>query len=251
MTILDIIGLVSGLLAIFTFTTGATSIGELRRRTARRNATGQRGGAAGDETVGGVSDRRSRPRLVLFLSVPVFLVSLVVTLSAGLNGSDTGGAQFVLLLEGAALLLLYATRLRRRLPWGSFLTLCMGILGASGWVMGTISRGEQVAGLLAGIVIGAAVGLLGLAFRGAGERTSPRSRGVAVKPSRTEQEREVLRIARQNGGEISAAQVAVDTSISLDEAKIALEQLAERGFCERHVRTGGAIVYRFPDFLPG
>lgn len=248
MTILDIVGLLSGLLAIFSFSTGITSVGQLRR------ASGREGGAdirksSGASGAGGPERRRAR--IILWVSVPVFVVSLAVTLTAGLGGSDTGGAQFVLLVEGAALLLVYAQRMRRRMPWSRFLALCIVVIGASGLLMGVMSRGEEVEGLVAGLVIGACVGLLGLAFPGTTEPRSTRGSAADNRSPRTDLEREVLRVARREGGEVSPAQVAVDSSISIDDASVTLDQLAGRGFCQRDIRPNGAAVYRFPDFLSG
>lgn len=249
MSILDIVGLLSGLLAIFSFSTGVTSVGQLRRASARESDSEAR-------TPAGVSsaaspERLVRARIMLWVSVPVFVISLVVTLMAGLGGSDTGGAQFVLLVEGAALLLVYAQGMRRRMPWSRFLALCMVVIGASGLLMGVVSRGEEVAGLLAGLVIGACVGFLGLAFPGTTETSSTRGSAAGNRSPRTELEREVLRVARREGGEVSPAQVAVDSSMSIDDASLILDQLAERGFCRRDVRPSGATVYQFPDFLSG
>lgn len=249
MTILDIVGLLSGLLAIFSFSTGITSVAQLRRASARESDTEARTAAGASSA--GRPERLLRARIILWVSVPVFVISLVVTLTAGLGGSDTGGAQFVLLLEGAALLLAYAQGMRRRMPWSRFLALCLVIIGASGLLMGVISRGEELEGLLAGLVIGACVGLLGLALPDTTKPGSTRGGADGNQSPRPELEREVLRVARREGGEVSPAQVAVDSSMSIDDARLILDQLAERGFCRRDVRPNGAAVYRFPDFLGG
>jgi hypothetical protein len=100
--------------------------------------------------------------VVLAISAPVFVIALVITLTRGLGGSDTGGAQFLLLVAGAALLLLYATTLQASMAWPRFFVICVVGLGAIGFLMGSVSRGEEAATALAGIFIGAGVGLFGL-----------------------------------------------------------------------------------------
>jgi hypothetical protein len=228
----DLVGLVSGLIAIFTFLTGVTSVRELRR-----------GGRAG----GGppvAEPRRARLRLVLGLSVPVFLVTSIYTLSQGLAGSDTGGAQFLLLVAGALLLAFYATALRRTVPWAVFAVVCAVALPALGLVMGSISRGEEAEGIASGLLVGVGVALLGLAFRGGTPGARP-----AAGPA-PDREREVLGVVRARGGEVTVGDVALDTSLGLDEARAVLDQLAARGFCRREAAPGGAVLYRFPDFRP-
>lgn len=239
----EIVGVVSGLIAIFTFLTGATSARELRRPS----STGQ----------GPLSpQRRSRLRLILWLSVPIFIISLVTTLSQGLQGSDTGGTQFLLLIGGAILLWLYATVLRQSISSALFLVTCVVVLGGLGLLFGAISVGEKAEGVTAGLIIGTGTGLLGLVFRtetpGIQSSNNRPSLRRAPRPDgdRATQEKEVLQLARRQNGEICIADVALLTSLSLDDARIVLDQLAERRFCEKKHLAAGAVVYRFPDFLP-
>ena len=63
-------------------------------------------------------------------------------------------------------------------------------------------------------------------------------------------EREILALARQCQGNVAVGEVALYASLSLDDARELLNQLAERGFCERRVEIGGAERYRFPDLAP-
>ncbi|MGQ0775325.1 MAG: hypothetical protein ACT4NY_13025 [Pseudonocardiales bacterium] len=239
----EIVGVVSGLISIFVFLTGVTSARELRKPS----ITGE----------GSVSpQRRSGLRLILWLSVPVFIMSLVITLSSGLQGSDTGGTQFLLLIGGAILLRLYATVLRQSLSVALFLVTCVVVLGGLGLLFGTISAGEESEGAIAGLIIGVGTGLFGLFFRT--ERHGIQSRNNrprlwrASRPDDTRalQEKEVLKLARQQSGEICVADVALHTLLSLDDARIVLDQLADRRFCEKRQLSGGAVMYRFPDFRP-
>ncbi len=79
-----------------------------------------------------------------------------------------------------------------------------------------------------------AVGLLGSGLAGLGEER--RSRPVAVDP-----EQELLAALRDRG-EMTPAGVAVETSLSVEEADRRLRELAEAGHLEVRVR-GGGIFY--------
>ena len=79
-----------------------------------------------------------------------------------------------------------------------------------------------------------AVGMLGSGLAGLGEER--RSRPAAVDP-----ERELLAALRDRGG-MTPAGVAVETSLSVDEADRRLRELAEAGHLEVRVR-GGGIFY--------
>lgn len=76
-----------------------------------------------------------------------------------------------------------------------------------------------------------ALGLLGSGLAGLGEER--RSRPAAVDP-----ERELL-AALMSHGEMTAAGVAAQTSLSVDEADRRLRELAEAGHLEVRVRGGG------------
>lgn len=245
MDVLDIaVGLASGLLGVFTFLTGITSARQLRSGTAGRLIISAR--------------RRFRLWLVLGLSVPVFLVSMSITWARGMNGDDTGGTQFLLLLIGAAALSYYVVRLRAWLPWLAFFSACTLALGGLGLLFGSISAGEEAEGLSAGLVIGSSVGLLGLVFpRNLTSPVTANRSDYAGPPApeapseeRTTQEREILQLARQHEGELTVGDVAINTSLSLDEARQVLDQLAFRSFCSKQVIPNGAVLYHFPDFRP-
>ena len=126
------VGLVSGLIAIFSFLTGVSSIRGLRR-------------PAGSGSSPAAERHRTRQWVVLGLSAPVFLVSMAVTLGRGLmSGDDTGGTRFLLLLLGAVFLWRYAVRWHASVPWPAFLLGGAVVLGALGWLFGTISAGSSM-----------------------------------------------------------------------------------------------------------
>lgn len=61
-------------------------------------------------------------------------------------------------------------------------------------------------------------------------------------------EQGILRVAKRGKGFAAPAEVALESGVSIEQAKNALDTLSERGFCELMVRQTGALVYYFPDF---
>jgi hypothetical protein len=55
----------------------------------------------------------------------------------------------------------------------------------------------------------------------------------------------VLRLARDRGGEVTAAQVAADSALSFDDAQAELDTLARKGACEVDATEDGVVIYRF------
>ena len=62
-------------------------------------------------------------------------------------------------------------------------------------------------------------------------------------------EHSILRVARENHGIASAAQVALESGLSTDAAREQLDALVNKGIAEVRVRTSGTLAYVFPDFL--
>uniref|UniRef100_A0A7C3E7P7 NINE protein n=1 Tax=Gracilinema caldarium TaxID=215591 RepID=A0A7C3E7P7_9SPIR len=62
-------------------------------------------------------------------------------------------------------------------------------------------------------------------------------------------ERTVLRLAKQNKGIVTASELALESGVSIDEAKKALEKLVDQGYAELRVRKTGTLVYTFPEFM--
>jgi hypothetical protein len=61
-------------------------------------------------------------------------------------------------------------------------------------------------------------------------------------------EKEILRCAQRHGGRLTAPQVVMETSLSLDEAKKHLEAMSAKGHVGISVSEGGALVYEFYEF---
>jgi TM2 domain-containing membrane protein YozV len=62
-------------------------------------------------------------------------------------------------------------------------------------------------------------------------------------------ERVILRLAKQNKGIITASEVALEASISIEEAKRDLDALVSKGFAELRVRKSGTLVYTLPELM--
>jgi hypothetical protein len=80
----------------------------------------------------------------------------------------------------------------------------------------------------------------------AGGRFDPAS-GLTYK--RTESpEKTILRVARKNGGQVTPGEVAIESDISVEDARNELDKMAKNGSAEIRVRSSGVIVYFFPEF---
>ena len=62
-------------------------------------------------------------------------------------------------------------------------------------------------------------------------------------------ERKILKLARKNGGVLTASEVAIEADLPLEAAKKQLETMAIHGHAEMRVRKSGAIVFTFPEFM--
>ena len=61
-------------------------------------------------------------------------------------------------------------------------------------------------------------------------------------------EHAILSTAKKNRGIVTPGEVALETGISIDEAKEHLEKLAKKGYADLRIRKIGVVVYTFPEF---
>ncbi len=61
-------------------------------------------------------------------------------------------------------------------------------------------------------------------------------------------EKTVLRVAKENNGIVSPGEVALESDISIDDARKLLDKLVGSGVAELRVRSSGVVVYFFPEF---
>ncbi len=69
-------------------------------------------------------------------------------------------------------------------------------------------------------------------------------------PKEPDPEHEILRIARAQGGRITASVIAVESSLSLAEAERVLDGMARGGHATVSVTDDGRVEYEFREFLP-
>jgi predicted transcriptional regulator len=62
-------------------------------------------------------------------------------------------------------------------------------------------------------------------------------------------ERTILRLAKQNAGVLSVSELALESNISIDNAKKELDALVSKGIMELRVRKTGTLVYTLPEFM--
>jgi hypothetical protein len=62
-------------------------------------------------------------------------------------------------------------------------------------------------------------------------------------------EQAILRSAKNNGGFTTPTEVALESSISIERAREALDYLVSKGFAEIRINKNGIILYRFPDII--
>jgi len=139
----SIIGMISGLIAIFSFMTGMTSLPKLNRQPRPSG--------------GGSSLSPSHPRGRFLISIPVFVVSLIITALLGMNGSDSGGIMFFLLVLAAISSFVYVFALHRSVSQVIFALLNIVGLTVVGFAFGSISRGEEATGIIMGMLAGIGV----------------------------------------------------------------------------------------------
>ncbi len=129
--------------------------------------------------------------------------------------------------------------IKRFLAWslitfGSFMTAGFLIVLSDGWAVDIFW-----AWMLTGVA--PLIGGTGM-IRGVNQRTK---RLIHQKS-----ERDILRLAAQNQGRLTAHDVAMNTPLSLDESKQKLNTMQENGHVHLEVSEQGAIVYLFPALLP-
>ena len=78
----------------------------------------------------------------------------------------------------------------------------------------------------------------------------PLSRSMKEEPETGKAlEAKILRLARNFQGRLTPLELAANSSLSLEEADHALENIVRRGYANMEVSDTGAIVYEFPGFL--
>jgi hypothetical protein len=84
----------------------------------------------------------------------------------------------------------------------------------------------------------------------ASRASEPVRRRLDERQLSAENERTVLRIARERGGRITPSLVVLGSSMALEEAERALDDFAKKGHATVRIREDGRIEYEFSEFLP-
>lgn len=242
----SLIGMISGLIAIYSFVTGTTSLKSVTKTP--------------DKTRGNEPKRIDSPKPFPYW-IFLFIPSLIITLVMGLAGDDASGIMFFLLLISSISIILYSKNLPQYLSRSSFILVNVILLAILGYFFGAISRGEEEIGLIMGIISGIGVGIIILSsgnFTQIIHKKSTYSMGHISDeghniPSITnvdsiQEEKQILIVAERLHGEIKITDVALQTSLPLDKAKDILESLQNRGYCEKQTSEAGATIYIFKDF---
>jgi hypothetical protein len=73
--------------------------------------------------------------------------------------------------------------------------------------------------------------------------------GAAPSPSAADRERQVLRMAEQEKGRVTVAEVATHCDMTISEAKATLDRLVLQEAATMQATKAGVLVYVFPGFL--
>lgn|SRR5215213_5246406 len=161
--IASIIGMISGLIAIYSFVTGVKTLPELRAQSRQQRDGGSTSAPSQARQTHSKSPfAPSQPRRRFLISILVSVVSLIVAAIFGLMGSDSAGIMFFLLLLAAVDSLVYVFTLQRFVPHVAFALLNIGGLAILGYALGSFSIGEEAAGTLWGMIAGTGVWIVTL-----------------------------------------------------------------------------------------
>mgnify|MGYP006288428245 CR=1 FL=1 len=92
-------------------------------------------------------------------------------------------------------------------------------------------------------------------IRGLTRMFEQRSRTSAIQPragtteAKIQNEKEILKLAKQRKGVLTVTTASLESSLSLEETEKVLSDLSDRGYARMEVEDDGSITYRFPDFM--
>ncbi|MDR0551226.1 MAG: TM2 domain-containing protein [Spirochaetaceae bacterium] len=139
-----------------------------------------------------------------------------------------------------------------RKPATAVLWMCTGGLFGIGSIYDLITLGSQVdnANMRAALFNGSAASAAAAYGAGfAGGTRFVRDGSSRIVRDKETAERAVLRLAKANNGIITAADLSLETGITMDEAKKKLEELAAKGHIDMRVKSNGALVFTVNEFL--
>ena len=138
---------------------------------------------------------------------------------------------------------------RQRSPVESFLTgLVIGAAGLGYWFLAPGVHHWWI--LAVAIFAGFLPAARGLSMMISSRVSAPAQKRLGEKEKAAENERAVLRIARDRGGRLTPSIVALDCDMGVEEAEAVLDGLAKKGHASMRVREDGRIEYEFSEFMP-
>lgn len=117
-----------------------------------------------------------------------------------------------------------------------------GLFIGFGAILNMIEKSSESS--LAGDIVGFMV--LGLAPLIGGIWICARAKNKSLLRQKDHLEDELLKLARKNSGLLTIEEVAMNTRLTLDEARKVLEQFASEGYVELEITDTGVLVYKFP-----
>jgi hypothetical protein len=140
---------------------------------------------------------------------------------------------------------------RGRRPKSNVESLVTGLVVGTGFMALWAFGGEHpVWAIFAAVFAGLLPAARGLSGLIASRTSAPAAKRLGEKEKAAEGERAVLRAARDRGGRLTPALVALECDMSVEEAEGILDGLAKKGHASMRVRDDGRIEYEFTEFLP-
>jgi hypothetical protein len=128
-------------------------------------------------------------------------------------------------------------------------SLISGLVVGAGFVAFWALGGHAAWALFVAVFAGLLPAARGLSKMIASRAAEPAARRISEKELAAENERSVLRIARDRGGRLTPSLVALDCELSVEEAERVLDDLAKKGHASMRVREDGRIEYEFSEFM--
>jgi TM2 domain-containing membrane protein YozV/predicted transcriptional regulator len=159
---------------------------------------------------------------------------------------SVGIAYFLWLISGFGALGFHRFYLGK-IPSG-ILWMCTGGLGMIGSVFDFLTLPAQVREANIRYALFSGAHPRGPVNRSNAWRTVNDGEAHIVREKRTV-ERTILHLAKQNKGILTPSELALESGISIDEAKRTLDTLVNKGFAELRVRKTGTLVYTIPELM--
>jgi hypothetical protein len=141
-------------------------------------------------------------------------------------------------------------RNRNRKPKTNVESLVTGLVVGSGFIAFYLFGGHQAWAIFAALFAGLLPASRGLSGMIAARANAPAEKKLGERERAAESEKSVLRIARDRGGRLTPALVALDCDLGVEEAERVLDGLAKKGHASMRVRDDGRVEYEFSEFLP-